>query len=134
VKIGEVARRTGVAPRMIRYYEHQGLLCARRGANGYRDYGESDVDRVKRIADLVQSGIATRLVKVLLDAEEARARDETGCPVEVAEQLALEVQALDRRIACLSRSRDSVSEFLERTRIEVERLPARRRTGRTTTG
>jgi DNA-binding transcriptional MerR regulator len=128
MRIGELARRTGVATRMIRYYEHQGLLRADREANGYRDYAESDVDRVARIADLVQSGIATRLVKVLLDAEDARARDEPSCPIEVARQLAREVEALDRRIACLSRSRDSVSEFLDRACSEVD--PLRRRSPR----
>ncbi|HLS46334.1 MAG TPA: MerR family DNA-binding transcriptional regulator, partial [Ornithinicoccus sp.] len=36
MKIGDVARRTGVAPRLIRYYEQQGLLAADRAANGYR--------------------------------------------------------------------------------------------------
>lgn len=119
MKIGEVAARTGIAPRMIRYYEQQGLLSAAREANGYRQYNQCHVDRVKRIADLVQSGIGTRLVGMLLDAEDARARNETGCPIEVAEQLAEELDALEQRISCLSRSRDAVREFLERTRREV---------------
>lgn len=119
MKIGEVAERTGVAPRLIRYYEQQGLLSAERGPNGYRRYSDADVERVGRIAGLVQAGIPTRLAKVLLETEDARARDEPTCPLEVAEQLVQELTALEQRIACLSRSRDAVREFLERTRKEV---------------
>jgi DNA-binding transcriptional MerR regulator len=119
MKIGEVAERTQVAPRLIRYYEQQGLLDADRAHNGYRTYGDAHVERVKRIAGLVQAGIPTRLVKVLLDAEDAAARDEPTCPAEVAEQLAAELGPLESRIACLTRSRDTIRSYLERTRHQV---------------
>lgn len=38
MRIGELARRTGVAARRLRYYEEQGLLSSDRSVNGYRDY------------------------------------------------------------------------------------------------
>ena len=88
MKIGDVAERTQVATRLIRYYEQQGLLTAARTPNGYRTYTEADVGRVSRVAGLVQAGIPTRLVKVLLEAEDANARNEPTCPLAVAEQLA----------------------------------------------
>jgi DNA-binding transcriptional MerR regulator len=119
VKISEVAERIRVAPRLIRYYETQGLLTARRGPNGYRTYTEADLDRVARVAGLVQAGIPTRLVKVLLDAEEADARAEPTCPIAVAELLAAELAGLDARIACLTRSRDTIRSYLTRTQHEV---------------
>src|SRR4051812_41000089 len=119
MKIGDVAERTQVAPRLIRYYEQQGLLAAGRGPNGYRTYTESDVTRVSQVAGLVQAGIPTRLVKVLLDAEDANARDEPTCPAAVAEQLAAELEGLDARIACLTRSRDTIRTYLTRTQHEV---------------
>lgn len=72
-----------------------------------------------RVAGLVQAGIPTRLVKVLLDADEANARDEPTCPVAVAEQLAAELAGLEARIACLTRSRDTIRSYLARTRHEV---------------
>lgn len=119
LKIGEVAARTHVAPRLIRYYEQQGLLSSERASNGYRTYGEEHVERVQRVAGLVQAGIPTRLVKVLLDAEDAAARDEPTCPREVAEQLATELGGIEERITCLTRSRDTIRSYLERTRHEA---------------
>jgi len=116
MKISEVAARTGVAARLIRYYEQQGLLTPARESNGYRSYDEADVERVARVAGLVQAGIPTRLVKVLMEAEDACARNEPTCPLEVAQQLAQELEAIEQRIACLSRSRDTIREYLIRTR------------------
>jgi DNA-binding transcriptional MerR regulator len=119
VKIGDVAARTRVAPRLIRYYEQQGLLSASRSANGYRSYTEKDVDQVARVAGLVQAGIPTRLVRVLLDAEEACARAEPTCPIAVAEQLSAELEGLESRIACLTRSRDTIRSYLIQTQHEA---------------
>ncbi|CAM3595586.1 MerR family transcriptional regulator [Isoptericola cucumis] len=115
MKIGEVARRTGVAPRLVRYYEQQGLLVAERAANGYRTYSEADVVRVDRVAGMVRAGMPTRLIKVLLDMEQAAAEDHPTCPRTVAELLASELGGIEDRIACLTRSRDTIREFLERT-------------------
>ena len=115
MKIGDVAEHAGVAPRLIRYYEDQGLLHVGRSANGYRTYTDADVERVKRVAGLVQAGIPTRLVKVLIEADDAEARQEQTCPIDVAELLAQELDGLDSRIACLTRSRDTIRAFLQRT-------------------
>jgi DNA-binding transcriptional MerR regulator len=128
MKIGELAARTGVTTRLIRYYEQQDLLEADRAPNGYRAYTEAHVERVSRVAGLVQAGIPTRLVKVLLDAEDAADRKDPTCPREVAEQLATELVGVQARIDCLTRSRDAISGFLTATRNEVllreEREPA----------
>jgi DNA-binding transcriptional MerR regulator len=115
VKIGELAERTDVAPRLVRYYEQQGLLTAPRSANGYRDYGEEHVERVRQVAALVRSGLPTRLVRALLDMEDARAEARPTCPRQVAELLASELGGIEDRIACLTRSRDTIREVLERT-------------------
>lgn len=116
MKIGEVAERTGVAARLIRYYEQQGLVSADRADNGYRTYTEAHVDRVERAAGLIQAGIPTRLVKVLLEAEDACAREEPTCPDEVSQLLATELDGLDQRITCLTRSRDTIRRYLAQTR------------------
>lgn len=118
-KIGDVAARAGVATRLVRYYEQQGLVDVRRSGNGYRQYTDADVARVARIAGLVQAGLPTRLVKVLLDAEDAATRNEATCPREVAEQLAAELAGLEARIECLARSRDTIRSYLDRACAEI---------------
>ena len=61
MKIGELATRAGVSPRLVRYYEQQELLAPTRQSNGYRAYDEEHVARVTRIAGLVQAGLPTRM-------------------------------------------------------------------------
>jgi DNA-binding transcriptional MerR regulator len=39
LKIGDVAKQTGIAVGALRYYESLGLLHTERGDNGYRYYG-----------------------------------------------------------------------------------------------
>ncbi|WP_136519356.1 MerR family transcriptional regulator [Cellulomonas telluris] len=120
MRIGELARRTGVSTRLLRYYEEQGLLAPARSTNAYRTYGEEDVARVERVAGLVRAGVPTRLIKVLLDLEETQATDvAASCPRTVAEMLAAELAGLDERIACLTRSRRTLHDYLVRTEHDV---------------
>ncbi|MFD0589486.1 MerR family transcriptional regulator [Paenibacillus sp. GCM10027627] len=49
MNIGELSKRTGVSLRSLRYYEDKKLLIPTRLDNGYRDYGESDTERVEFI-------------------------------------------------------------------------------------
>jgi arsenate reductase len=59
VKIAELARRVGVAPSAVRWYEDAGILpAASRGANGYRQYADSDVARLRIVVSLRRLGLA----------------------------------------------------------------------------
>ena len=58
MRIGELARRTGTTARALRFYESQGLLDARRTANGYREYGEQDCRLVGEILALQSVGLS----------------------------------------------------------------------------
>ncbi len=116
MKIGELSERTGIPTRMLRYYEQQGLLSSERSANGYRSYDETDVGHATRVRGLIQSGLSTRLAKLVLEAE--RQCDLTAprtCTRSLAEELAEELAAIDERLACLTKSRDAVARYLELT-------------------
>jgi len=75
LRIGEVAERTGVTPRTIRYYEEIGLLpSVERRKGEHRLYDEADVERLqelKRLRDLLNLSLDE--LKQLVEAEEARA-------------------------------------------------------------
>lgn len=116
MKIGELAERTGVAPRLLRYYEQQGLITAERAGNGYREYSEDDVATVQRVAGLVRAGMPTRLIRRVLDIEGMESAELVAtCTRNLAEQLAAELAEVDARIACLSKSRETLHHFLART-------------------
>ena len=47
MRIGQLAQATGVSAKTIRFYEETSVLPpARRAANGYRQYDESDAQRL----------------------------------------------------------------------------------------
>jgi MerR family copper efflux transcriptional regulator len=74
MKIGELARRTGVGIDTVRYYEREGLLRkAPRLASGYRSYGEGDMKRAE--LGRIRAGLAT-----LLDACPGHGRLD-DCPI-----------------------------------------------------
>ncbi len=59
MRIGEVAERSGVSPRMLRHYERVGLITpAGRTASGYRDYAEADLVRLTQIEGLRALGMS----------------------------------------------------------------------------
>ncbi|QNP75448.1 MerR family transcriptional regulator [Streptomyces roseirectus] len=66
MRIGELARRTGVHERLLRYYEEQGLLCPQRRPSGYREYADDDVDAVRRIRSLLAAGLSTATIAAVL--------------------------------------------------------------------
>lgn len=50
MKINEVETLAGITKKNIRFYEEQGLISPRRNAeNGYREYGDEDVQILRRI-------------------------------------------------------------------------------------
>lgn len=118
MKIGELAERTGVPARMIRYYEAQGLLAADRATNGYRVYTEADVDRVRRIRNHISTGLPTRLVRIVFEMEEQTWTRQ--CSRDFADQLTAELAGLDEKISCLSASRETISRYLEEVRVAAE--------------
>ncbi|MEQ0563308.1 MerR family transcriptional regulator [Amycolatopsis sp. NEAU-NG30] len=76
MRIGELAQRTGVTTRALRFYEDQGLLRARRSANGYREYDEHDLQLVKEIQTLQTVGLTLEETRPFVEC--LRSGHETG--------------------------------------------------------
>jgi DNA-binding transcriptional MerR regulator len=66
VRIGELASKTGVSVRALRYYEEQQLLASERSPSGQRHYPDSAVDRVQLIQQLYAAGLSSRSILELL--------------------------------------------------------------------
>ncbi|MBB4863229.1 DNA-binding transcriptional MerR regulator [Pseudomonas nitritireducens] len=67
MKIGELARLSGLAPSRIRFYEASGLIApARRLANGYREYPAETLDLLEIIRSAQQTGFSLEEIRSLL--------------------------------------------------------------------
>ncbi|RRS00801.1 MerR family transcriptional regulator [Glycomyces terrestris] len=115
MRIGELAERTGAPARMLRYYEQHGLITAERSPNGYRDFAESTVDRVRQIRGLLDAGVPVKIIKQILPC--LGGPDEIYFPVpdpEMLAQLAEQRDRMTRKAECVLRNRDAIAAYLER--------------------
>lgn len=68
VRIKEVEARVGLSAKNIRFYEKEGLLAPRRQAgNGYRDYNEEDLSRLRRIKLLRKLDVPLEEIGAMLE-------------------------------------------------------------------
>ncbi|GGV23985.1 MerR family transcriptional regulator [Streptomyces filipinensis] len=117
MRIGELARRTGVSERSLRYYETRQLLSSERTPGGHRDYPDAAVDRVIRIQELYAAGLHSDKIRQLLPCM----RDRDGGPAATATpklvaDLTAERDRIDRMIADLRRSRETLDEVIRTAR------------------
>ena len=66
MRIGELAARSGVSVRALRYDEEQGLLIPERSPSGQRHYPEEAVDRVGFFQDMFSAGLTSKNIAELL--------------------------------------------------------------------
>jgi len=66
MKIGELAARTGVSIRSLRYYDEQGLLTPVRRENGYREYSPFAEEQVRTIQLYLNLGLSTEQIASFL--------------------------------------------------------------------
>lgn len=67
MKINEVEALAGITKKNIRFYEEQGLLTPRRNPeNGYRDYGDEEVQVLRRIKLLRKLDVPIEEIRLML--------------------------------------------------------------------
>jgi DNA-binding transcriptional MerR regulator len=115
MRIGELAERAGVSRRLLRYYEEQQLITPGRALNGYREYQESHVDIVLQIKGLLDAGLPTRIIQQLLPClDRQQTIYATDVTPEMIATLQREQARLSERIACLTRNRDAMADYLDK--------------------
>ena len=97
MKIAELAKRAGVATSAVRFYEEAGVLPAgRRLANGYREYTDSDLARLRLVLALRRLGLAPanagRLAALCIEHGEI---DQDLLPLISGQRAAIERQRAD---------------------------------------
>jgi len=116
VRIGELAERTGTTTKTIRYYESIDLLPPPpRTPAGYRDYGETAVERLRFVREAQSSGLTLTEILSILELKGAGA---TSCEHTYA-LLRQHLADLDEQIDRLQRARLDLAALAERaTRLD----------------
>ncbi|WP_372348404.1 MerR family transcriptional regulator [Streptomyces sp. KL116D] len=112
MRIGELSGRTGVHTHQLRYYEAQGLLEAERRANGYREYDETAVLRVRQIRHLLGAGLSSEDIAYILPCALGEAPELPGCP-ELLAAMRSRLQRLNDQMAVLAQSRDALVTYID---------------------
>ena len=120
LRISEVAERTGLPASTIRYYESAGLVePPERGSNGYRLYGDAEVERLAFIAGAKRLNLGLADVRQLVAARES--------------DLCEHVQR-DMRAVVASRLEETREQIAELSRLAAELHRAEQRLSRPSTG
>lgn len=74
MNIGQAAERAGLPVKTLRYYEEIGLVAPDRQSNGYRDYGEAEVHKLRFLQRARGLGFSIEDCRALLSLYEDRNR------------------------------------------------------------
>jgi DNA-binding transcriptional MerR regulator len=111
MRIGDIARQTGVSTRALRYYEEQGLLGSERTSTGQRTYTESAIERVQLIQQFFTAGLASRTILTMLPCV-----DSGQATPEVFATLEAERTRITAAMADLAAARDALDRMIDITR------------------
>lgn len=111
LRIGQLAQATGLTRDTLRFYERRGLLAARRGANGWREYPAQAVEWLRYLR--VARGLGFTLAEIeahlpLLDAGAAE-----GSTAQLRAALEHKLAEIDARVAGLSALRAELARRLD---------------------
>lgn len=128
MQIGEVAERTGLSLRTIRYYGEVGLAePSARSQGGFRLYTEDDVGRLLLLGQLKPLGLSLQQMGELLAALDAAGADDPaihgGAGEEADARLSRYVDVAKARAAELQHQLDQVLTFVERLQAAAGRAP-----------
>jgi len=111
LKVGELARRTGVSVRTLHHYHEIGLLEPALGGSGeHRLYGPREIARLQQIRALARLRMSLAEIRSCLDAQGAE-------PLSVVERL---LERLEQEMALARRLRDRLEAIAESLRKAEE--------------
>lgn len=107
LKIGEVAKQTGLAVGALRYYESLGLLSSERGDNGYRYYSPEAVHQIQFIKKAQAIGFSLEEIGDVLTLHE---KGDTPCGL-VQSLLQEKINQLEAQIQQMTEFKSELEEY-----------------------
>ena len=108
MNIGDVAARSGLPPKTIRYYEDIGLVTPQRAANGYRSFRDSDLHKLTFLGHARSLGFSIEDCRALLALYE----DESRASADVKRIAKDHLTRIDRKLAELKAMRDTLAHLV----------------------
>ena len=109
MNIGQAARQTHLPVKTIRYYEEVGLVVPARRDNGYRDYGDSDLHKLRFLGRARGLGFSIEDCRQLLSLYEDRNR----ASADVKALALTRIDEIDRKIAQMEGLRATLRRLAE---------------------
>lgn len=110
--VKEAEEQTGLSRSNIRFYEKEKLILpSRNEANGYRDYSESDIENIKKIAYLRTLGISIEDIRNVISGRSS-----------LREEVAKQSQTLDSQITDLRKAKMMCTKLLNTENISYKNL------------
>ncbi len=120
MKIGEVAKATGLTTKTIRYYEELELLSEpERTGGGYRVYGDEAVTRLRFITKGRRLGLSLAEIGTVLDLH---GQTNHPCP-HVLALLDRKLAEIESVLADLNSFRDELSQLRESSAKSLDEVP-----------
>jgi MerR family copper efflux transcriptional regulator len=115
MKIGEVAKRTGVGIETIRFYEREGLLQEpERRPSGYRQFDESTIKRLEYICRAKELGFTLAEIRELL---ELSFTPHTGCN-HIRQRAEGKITDIESKIRSLQKMRRSLRSIVNQCKTK----------------
>ncbi|QNV05033.1 MerR family transcriptional regulator [Shewanella algae] len=112
MKIGEVAKATGLSIKSIRYYHDIGLVEAHRSDNGYREYRAAEIEALKFLQHCRELGFTLDECRDLLQLKHNPKR----CAEDVKRLAKGHLQALEEKMTRLASLHGQLSELVSQCR------------------
>ena len=109
MNIGLAAEKSGLPPKTIRYYEEIDLIKPSRAGNGYRDYSETDIHRLRFLQRSRSLGFSIEECRLLLSLYE----DDRRASADVKSIAQDKIAEVDRKIRELKALRQTLATLSE---------------------
>ncbi|WP_319773069.1 Cu(I)-responsive transcriptional regulator [Breoghania sp.] len=108
MNIGEASRQTDLPAKTIRYYEEIGLIAPDRKENGYRDYGDQHIHKLRFLKRARSLGFGIEDCRQLLSLYEDHGR----ASADVKSLARQRIEEIDAKLAELSSLRDTLTKLV----------------------
>ncbi len=107
MNIGTAAEQSGVPAKTIRYYEDIGLIRPARGENGYRDYADNDIHRLRFLQRARSLGFTIDECRLLLSLY----ADKNRASSDVKAIAMAKIEEIDRKLVELQSLRATLTDL-----------------------